>query len=212
VQAARLAEAGARASLERVADGPGGLVETFGGVYAEPDLGGPPAVEENWIKAYPSCLQTHGAIEASEHGRADRAATAAAVEAIVHPVSRQAAPYDDAETPLQAKFSIPYTVAFTLLHGPPTVDAFTAVEPAARALARARVRVRTDPALAESEAVLLLDGREAARVAVALGAPERPMDAAQLAAKVHGLAGDRLDGVLEDPARPAAASTSAAGL
>jgi 2-methylcitrate dehydratase PrpD len=212
VQAARLADAGARTSLERVADGPAGLVEAFGGGYAEPDAGGPQAVEANWIKAYPCCLQTHGAIEAAEQARADGAATAGEVEAIVHPVSRQAAPYDDPETPLQAKFSIPYTVAFTLLHGPPAVDAFTAVEPAARALARERVRVRTDPELAESEAVLVLDGREAARVTAALGSPERPMDAGQLAAKVHGLAGARLDDVLEDPARPAAEVLSAAGL
>jgi len=113
---------------------------------------------------------------------------------------------------LQAKFSIPYTVAFTLLHGPPTVDAFATVEPAARALARERVRVRTDPALAESECVLALDGRETARVTAALGSPERPMDAGQLAAKVHGLAGERLDGVLEDAARPTAEVLSAAGL
>ncbi len=211
VQAARLAEAGARAPLERVADGPAGLAEAFGGAYAEPDAAAAPAVAENWIKAYPCCLQTHGAIEAADRARADGAA-AGEVEAVVHPVSRQAAPYDDAETPLQAKFSIPYTVAFTLLHGPPTVDTFAALEPAARALARARVRTRTDSTLAESEAVLLLDGRETARVTAALGSPERPMDAAQLAAKVDGLAGTRLDGVLDDPARPAADVLAAAGL
>ena len=212
VQAARLAESGAQAPLDRVADGPAGLLEAFGGVYAEPDADAEPAVADNWIKAYPCCLQTHGAIEAAERVRADGAAAAGAVEAVVHPVSRRAAPYDDAETPLQAKFSIPYTVAFTLLHGPPTVDAFAAVEPAARALARERVRVETDPALAESEAVLRLDGAEAARVTAALGSPERPMDGAQLAAKIRELAGDRLDGVLDDRHRPAAEVLAAAGL
>jgi hypothetical protein len=103
-------------------------------------------------------------------------------------------------------------VAFTLLHGPPTVDAFAAVEPAARALARERVRVQTDPARAESEAVLRVDGREASRVTAALGSPQRPMDPAQLAAKVRSLAGDRLDGVLDDPSRPAAEVLAAAGL
>lgn len=212
VQAARLAEGGAQVPLECVADGPAGLVEAFGGVYAEPEAGAEPAVAHNWIKAYPCCLQTHGAIEAAERARADGAAAAGAVEAVVHPVSRRAAPYDDAETPLQAKFSIPYAVAFTLLHGPPTVDAFAAVEPAARALARERVRVETDPALAESEAVLRLDGAEAARVTTALGSPERPMDAGQLAAKVRDLAGERLDGMLDDPARPTADVLAAAGL
>jgi 2-methylcitrate dehydratase PrpD len=211
VQAARFAEAGARAPLERIAEGPAGLLEAFGGAYAEPEVGAEPAVARNWIKAYPCCLQTHGAIEAAERART-AGTTTEAVEAVVHPVSRRAAPYDDAETPLQAKFSIPYTVAFTLLHGPPTVDAFAAVEPAARALARARVRVATDPALAESEAVLRLDGAEAARVTTALGSPERPMDAAQLAAKVRNLAGDRLEGALGDPARPAAELLAAAGL
>jgi 2-methylcitrate dehydratase PrpD len=212
VQAARLAEAGAQASLERVAGGPAGLAEAFGGAYAEPDADAEPAVAHTWIKAYPCCLQTHGAIEAAERIRANGASAGGTIEAVVHPVSRQAAPYDDAETPLQAKFSIPYTVAFTLLHGPPTVDAFAAVEPAARALARERVRVDTDPALAESEAVLRLDGGEASRVTAALGSPQRPMDAAQLAAKVRDLAGDRLDGVLDDPARPAAEALAAAGL
>jgi 2-methylcitrate dehydratase PrpD len=212
VQAARLAAAGARAPLERVANGPAGLGETFGGVYAEPEADAEPAVAHNWIKAYPCCLQTHGAIAAAERARERGAAAAAPIELVVHPVSRRAAPYEDAATPLQAKFSIPYTTAFTLLHGPPTVDAFAAVEPAARALARERVRVDTDPALAESEAVLRLDGGDAVRVTAALGSPERPMDAAQLAKKVHDLAGDRLDGVLDDPGLPAAEVLAAAGL
>ena len=213
VQAARLAAAGAQAPLERVADGPAGLVETLGGVYAEPDPEAEPAIAENWIKAYPCCLQTHAAIEAADRARAGGATSSAvAITAVVHPVSRQAAPYDDAATPLQAKFSIPYTVAFTLLHGPPTVDAFGALEPAARALARERVRVRTDPGLAESEAVLESGGEEASRVIAPLGSPARPMAAAQLAAKVRSLAGDRLDGVLDEPARPAADVLAAAGL
>ncbi|MDX6674827.1 MAG: hypothetical protein QOH11_2245 [Solirubrobacteraceae bacterium] len=212
VQAARFAEAGARMPLERVTEGPAGLLEAFGGAYAEPEVGAEPAVERNWIKAYPCCLQTHGAIEAAERARREGTTADRGVEAVVHPLSRQAAPYDDAETPLQAKFSIPYTVAFTLLHGPPNVDAFAAVEPAARALARARVRVTTDPALAESEAVLRLDGAEAARVATALGSPERPMDESQLAVKVRNLAGGRLEGALGDPTRPAAEVLAAAGL
>jgi hypothetical protein len=42
-----------------------------------------------------------------------------------------------------------------------------------------------------------------ARVVAALGSPARPMSEAQLSAKVRDLAGDRLDGLLDDPARPA---------
>ena len=45
------------------------------------------AIEENWIKAWPCCLQTHGAIEAA---RAARRRARPAV-AVVHPVSLQAA-------------------------------------------------------------------------------------------------------------------------
>src|SRR5205814_1764809 len=52
----------------------------------------------------------------------------------------------------------------------------------------------------------------AARVRAALGSPERPMSAEALAGKVHALAGDALDGVLDDPDRPAATLLGAAGL
>ena len=211
VQAARLAQAGAEMPIERAVNGPAGLGEAFGGAYAEPAPGAERAVAGNWIKAYPCCLQTHGPIEAAARAPADVVATGT-VDVVVSPVSRRAAPYDDAETPLQAKFSIPYTTAFTLLHGPPTVDAFAALEPAARALARERVRVKTEPALAESEAVLRLEGRDVAHVTAALGSPERPMDSAQLQAKVRELAGERLDGILDEPQRPAAEVLAAAGL
>ncbi|MEA2257150.1 MAG: hypothetical protein QOG35_3195, partial [Solirubrobacteraceae bacterium] len=104
---------------------------------------------------------------------------------------------------LQAKFSIPYLTAFALRHGAPVVESFDGVDDRVRADA-ARVEVRTDPALAESEALVLADGRTAGRVEAALGSPRRPMDAAALAAKVRALAGDRLDGALDDPDAPAA--------
>jgi 2-methylcitrate dehydratase PrpD len=120
---------------------------------------------------------------------------------VAHPVSRQAAAYDDVATPLEAKFSIPYTTAFTLLHGEPGVDAFAAVDDEARELAR-RVRVRMDPSLAESELALLAGGTELARVHAARGSPERPMSAEQLAAKVGALAGDRLEAAFSGDQRP----------
>jgi 2-methylcitrate dehydratase PrpD len=107
------------------------------------------------------------------------------------------------EDGLQAKFSIPYLVAYTLLHGAPrTPDAFHAVDPDARALAAERVTLVSDDDLGESEAVLLVDGAEAARVAYAMGAPQNPMSEDELARKLHDLAGDRLDGALDDLAAP----------
>jgi hypothetical protein len=86
-------------------------------------------------------------------------------------------------------------------------------EPDARALARDRIGVRVDDSLLESEARIVVDGAEVARVEAAIGTPRRPMDAAALAAKVRSLAGDRLDGALDDASAPAAdlLSRTAAG-
>lgn len=212
VQAARLAGGGARLSLDAAT---AGFAQALGGSWAEPDPSAA-AIERNWIKAYPCCLQTHGAIDAAlavrESHDPGAEGPAAAITVSVHPVSRQAAPYDDVGDGLQAKFSIPYTTAFALLHGAPALGAFAAVDAGAAALAAARVRVRTDAGLDESEAVLSLDGREVARVAAARGSPERPLGPAALDAKVRALAGDRLDGVLDDPALPAGEVLAAAGL
>ena len=111
---------------------------------------------------------------------------------------------------LQAKFSIYYCTAFTLLHGPPGLGAFRALDAEALRLA-GQVRVRTDDALLESEAVLVADGREV-RVDAARGSPGHPLDADALAAKVRDLAGERLVGALDDPDRPASSLLAAAWL
>jgi 2-methylcitrate dehydratase PrpD len=200
--AARLAEGGATAGPEVHR----GFEEAFGACWPDGLLdrhADESAVGENWIKAFPCCLQTHGAIEAAAAVRAEGAVPDGPVEAVVHPVSLQTAWRGDVSTGLEAKFSIPYLTAFTLRHGPPDVRSFDAVDPEARAFAAERVEVRTDTGLLESEAVLRSGDRELARVEAALGSPARPMDASALASKVHALAGNRLDGILDDPSRPA---------
>ena len=124
----------------------------------------------------------------------------------MHRRSRQAAPLDDVTTGLEGKFSIPYTVAFTLLHGPPSVRDFVSVDEAARRLA-ARIEVQIDDRLDQAEAVLAWEGAHdpiEVRVEAARGSPQRPMSNDQLQAKVRSLAGVRFDGALADPARPAA--------
>ena len=196
VAAAQLAAAGAGVPRDRVA---AAWRDAYGGEWADPDEG-LRAIERNWIKAWPCCLQTHGAIECAE--RAGEVPDGPLV-VLAHPVSRQAAGYDDVETPLQAKFSIPYTTASTLLHGGPRVETFEALDHATRELA-ARIEVRTDAALGESEFALLAGDDELARVDAARGSPEHPLGAEELRAKVRDLAGVRLDGALDDPARPAA--------
>jgi 2-methylcitrate dehydratase PrpD len=206
VAAARLAAAGARVPLEPAT---GGWEAATGGVYAEQGRGRP-AVDENWIKAWPCCLQTHGAIEAAD-GIRERAPTSLTVT--VHPVSLQAAAVGpEPDDGLQAKFSIPYLTAYTLLHGPPDVESFARVDPEAVERAR-RIEVRPDPSLLESEFVLH-DGDEGeiARVEAALGSPARPMDAGALRVKVESLAGAELAAALDDLERPARELLDLAGL
>jgi 2-methylcitrate dehydratase PrpD len=201
VAAALLAERGARAPLESAI---AGFEASVGGRFSEPAAA---AIGENWIKAYPCCLQTHSAIEA-----ADRAGSPSGeVVVTVHPLSLAAAAIEDPADGLQAKFSIPYLVAFTLLHGAPRVESFAGVDAEARELAATRVSVRTDAALGESEA-RLEGGGDRLTVEAALGSPIRPMTEEGLTAKVRDLAGSRLDGVLDDPSTPARAVLEAAGL
>jgi 2-methylcitrate dehydratase PrpD len=203
VQAARLAAAGAH-----VADVGAGVTGAYGLSLAHDPDG--EAIRENWIKAYPCCLQTHAPIEAATAARARGTGLDGAVVR-VHPRSLQAAALRDAEDGLQAKFSIPYLTAYAWLHGTPVLASFADVEADARALG-ARIAVETDPALLQSEAELVVGGERVAHVRAALGSPEVPMTADQLGGKLRELAGDRLDGALADPALPMAHLLTATGL
>jgi 2-methylcitrate dehydratase PrpD len=198
VQAARIAAGGVSISAD-VLGAPDGFAATF----ATPRPGSGPAdglaISENWIKPWPCCLMSHSAIEAAT--RADLSG-GAPISVTVHPVARRAAAYDEVADGLQAKFSIPYLVAYVALHGEPEPSSFDALDPDVQALAR-DVAVVTDETLGESEAVLAVAGEEVARVPASRGSPERPMSAGQLAAKCHTLAGDRLDGLLDDRDAPA---------
>jgi 2-methylcitrate dehydratase PrpD len=207
VQAARLAAAGARVDPAAIAGERAGFAAAFGvrtsAATLDDMLDGAGAVESNWIKAYPCCLQTHAAIDAALAVRDPLPGPAAQITVLVHPVSRQAASLDAVRDGLEAKFSIPYLTAYALLHGAPGVDAFAGVDDDAAALGE-RIAVRTDPALAPDEAVLEIDGRTVAHVSAPRGCPANPLDAAALRAKVRALAGEALDGALDDPRRPAA--------
>jgi 2-methylcitrate dehydratase PrpD len=205
VAAARLAKEGARVPLDRAA---AGFAEATGGRYAKPQAD-VLAVADNWIKAWPCCLQTHGAIEAAD--RLDGSAPDD-LTVTVHPVSLQAAalgpePVDG----LQAKFSIPYLTAYTLLNGPPVVESFERVDAAAVERAKS-IEILTDRSLLESEFVLSGGGEELVRVKAALGSPQQPMDADALRAKVEDLAGAELAAALDDPLQPAAKLLALAGI
>lgn len=209
VQCALVAAGGARVDVAAIAGAADGFAGAFGvptsasTIAAMASAATAPsgsAVAENWIKAYPCCLQTHAAIDA---GLEVGSPPDGRIVVAVHPLSRQAAALDAVRDGLQAKFSIPYLTAYALLHGAPTLASFDGVDGEAAALA-ARIAVRTDRGLGPSEAVIEVDGDVAARVAAPRGSPPNPLDAEALAAKVRSLAGDHLDGALDDPARPAA--------
>jgi 2-methylcitrate dehydratase PrpD len=206
--AARLAEAGATVP-DGVVGGPAGFEEVYGGVWATPG-GAAPAVCDNWIKAYPCCLQTHSAIEAAVAARQEGAAAAAGATVTVHPTSRRAAPLDAATTGLEAKFSIPYLVAFSLGRGAPGLRDFDDVDSEA-ATAAGQITVHTDDAVAESAAILEIEGRSWT-VQVARGSPQRPLTDGEVEAKVRSLVDTRLDGALDDPTTPARSVVEAAGL
>jgi 2-methylcitrate dehydratase PrpD len=196
VHVARIAASGVTITADVIGH-PAGFAAAFG---AARETGGAAAIDENWIKPWPCCLMSHSAIEAAT--RAELGGSAP-IEVLVHPVARRAAAYDDVEDGLQAKFSIPYLVAHVALRGEPEPASFDGVDAEVRELARSRVRVITDEALLEAEAVIAVGGEEVARVQAARGSPERPMSADELAAKCKRLAGDRLDGVLDDRSAPA---------
>jgi 2-methylcitrate dehydratase PrpD len=212
--ATRLALRGATATPD-LPTGPGGFEHAFGGAWFEPGDGsdGRDAVAENWIKAYPCCLQTHSSIEAAARARQTDARQDGPLTVTVHPRARQAAPYDDVDDGLAAKFSIPYTVAYTLLHGPPLEPAcFDRVDDHARALAAERITLREDDSLPETGAELARGGHEPVRVRWAIGSPANPMSDDQLAAKLRRLAGNRLDAVVEGADLTAREAVHAAGL
>jgi len=204
VAAARLAGSGAEVDLDTVAGGYAGYESVFGAAHRPPPSERSSAIEENWIKAYPCCLQTHGAIEAAATVRDSGWREGGRLEVSVHPLSLQAAPVSDPADGLAAKFSIAYLTAYTLLNGPPVVESFDTVDDDARSLASDRVSVAVDPALAESEAVLAFGGEEVARIRAAAGSPQNPLGQAALSAKRRRLAGDRLEGTLDDGSRPVA--------
>jgi len=201
VQAARLAAAGAHTDPSAIAGGRAGFAQAFGvptdAGTIDTLLDASGAIDENWIKAYPCCLQTHGAIDAAL-AVATPPRDGAAMTVTVHPVSRQAAALDAVRDGLEAKFSIPYLTAYALLYGAPGVDDFARVdEPAARLASR--IAVRTDPAFAPDEALVTIDGEPAGHIRHPRGCPVCPLDDTALQAKVHALAGTALDGALENP-------------
>src|SRR5205085_7753026 len=69
VLAARAAAGGARIRADAIG-GPAGFAAALGGGAPAPRTGDRPAIADNWIKPWPCCLGTHGALEAASDLRA----------------------------------------------------------------------------------------------------------------------------------------------
>jgi 2-methylcitrate dehydratase PrpD len=219
VQGALVARAGARVD-RRAIDGELGFSGVLGASWPQDalaralqsDRDGARGIDGNWIKLSPSCLGTHSPIEAAARARAagyrigEQEFTVA-----VHPVGRQAAHVEMVTDGLSGKFSIPYCVAYTLIHGAPDVAAFADLD-AASVDGSESVSVAIDRSLPEFGSVLSAAGGEVARVPWPRGAPDRPANSDDLADKIASLAGDRLVGALENLDAPAAQVLHAAGL
>ncbi|PSJ42070.1 MmgE/PrpD family protein [Allosphingosinicella deserti] len=156
-------------------------------------------IERLSFKPWPACRGTHGYIEAAlglaaNHGFAARDIEAIGLEGgdvqamLFEPEARKKRP----ATAIDAKFSLPFTVALALVRGQVGLDGFdaeTLADPDILALAE-RVSYRQRPGWGRDRAasaaleILLRDGRTlSAELDVPLGHPDRPLSDVQLRAK-----------------------------
>lgn len=203
VDCVRLAKAGVRGFAEPF-EGRAGFFAVFaGGQYSSEellrDLGERWAIDSLSFKPWPSCRGTHAAIECALQLRSQHAIDPGQVDLITveggtvqamlaEPLARKRAPH----TAIDAKFSLPWTIALALVRGEVTLESFDAAslaDPALRALA-SRVEFHLRPDWERSRATsgtltiqLSGGGRLHHSVVDALGSPARPLGEAGLVAK-----------------------------
>ncbi|GBD50802.1 MmgE/PrpD family protein [Methylopila sp. Yamaguchi] len=206
LEAASLAQAGVTASPVSI-EGPDGFVRCLGGAEAFERLDGRPlrfgapfdlVGRGLAFKRYPCCSGSHPACDlildlATAHGF--RAADVMAIDVGASLLAERELVAHAPTTPQQARFSMEFALAATLVAGPLTLDSFaeeTLRDPEVQRLMRT-VRMTLDPELAAlgfigtapvTMTVRLADGRTAAgQRDLAVGNPERPMSAEDHAAK-----------------------------
>lgn len=200
VEAALLAQSGARGFAEPL-EGKAGFFAVYGGGPPRDsltaDLGTRFLGDQVSFKPWPACRGTHPYIEAALILRdgldlgeivSIEAETGPIQEMLIRPQPDKAAP----ARPIEAKFSIPYTVAAALIDGEVTLATFLPQrleDQATRDLA-GRVVERRNPDWGRAEAasgsltVQLRDGSVRYHaIAQAAGHPDRPIDDAGLIAK-----------------------------
>jgi 2-methylcitrate dehydratase PrpD len=201
VTAALLAARGVR-GFEAPLEGRGGFFKLFAnGVFDEAklfdDLGGRCYIDELSFKPWPCCRGTHPYIEAAQQLRTQhtldwrqiksvRARIGPVQRMLSEPIARKRAP----STAIDAKFSIPFTVACAFIDAEVTLDSFSSDKlRSADVLALAQkvdfdYREQGMTATSGAIEVELVDGKRFnTEITQALGHPSRPLDDARLTAK-----------------------------
>ncbi len=203
VQSVLLAERGVRGFAQPL-EGRAGFFRLYADDFYEPSdllhgLGERYWIEELSFKQWPCCRGTHAFIEAAQALRREHRfdhRDAVRIDVIGDEVQRMLCePLAQKRTPrtlIDAKFSLPFTVAVALVHDEVTLGSFTPAtlqDPVLRGLA-AKVSFsvpadgRPRGADAGQLSIVLTDGRTLHHeVSRALGGPERPLDDAALHAK-----------------------------
>jgi 2-methylcitrate dehydratase PrpD len=209
VSCARLAADGVR-GFDAPLEGKSGFYELFaGGHYDSADLleglGARYWIDALSFKAWPCCRGTHAYIEIAQTLRRQQRFAAAEIAALrirggevqqmlCEPVAQKHAP----QTVIDAKFSLPFTLAVALLHDEVTLGSFTPQSLSDPELLSLAARARFEPqpgwgrerAAAGELVIVLRDGRELQHaVPNALGDPGRPLGTAALRAKFIDCAG-----------------------
>lgn len=203
VTAALLAREGV-AGFEAPLEGEAGFFRLYAGGHYDPadllgDLGGRYHIERLSFKPWPACRGTHAYIEiALRLAAAHRIAwqdihsvtvvTGPVQRMLLEPHARKCAP----ETIIDARFSIPFTLAMALVRGHVDLEDFrpeALADPqilsmAARVVAREQPDWGREQAASGALSITLRDGRVlSGQVDHALGNPEAPMTTARLVEK-----------------------------
>ena len=202
VQAAQLARRGVK-GFSRPIEGDRGFFAMYAGGREVPglltrELGRRFEGQFVGYKAWPACRDTHPYIQAVLDGQARDRIDPAQIASILADVPTRSLivtePKAEKRLPraaIDAKFSLYFTVATTLLHGRVVFDSFSAA--ALKDAATLELAARVDYRVTKGPARLLLtlrDGRTIEWIAGPLyGAPENPMDEAALRAKFIDCAG-----------------------
>lgn len=193
VTSALLAQRGVT-GFERPLEGDAGFFATFArGHYDQraliDDLNRPFEIDQISFKPWPSCRGTHAAIEAALHCRADDVTLHRRVQRVVvhggpmlrmlaEPRAAKARP----ETAIGAKFSLPFTVAYALVHGRVGLQSFLPEALGDRDVLALASRIEVDTTASSGSDIgarlqlHMQDGSTREHViAVPLGSPSHPL-------------------------------------